>query len=155
MHERLPEKERLGFPLTLFRKLGMTRTIAETDWRGNFILSSQVWTTSRDLARFGMLYLGNGEWQGERLLPENWREFVSTASGPQPEGAFGYGATFWLMNKSDGVPPDAFAAFGNRGQYVVIIPSMDMVIVRRGYDTTDKRFDIAAFTEEVVEAATR
>ncbi len=154
VYERLPEDERLGFPVALFRKLGMTRTIAETDWRGNFILSSQVWTTSRDLARFGMLYLNDGMWEGERLLPENWREFVSTPGGPQPDGEFGYGATFWLMNRTEGVPQDAFAAFGNRGQYVVIIPSLDMVIVRRGYDTSENRFDIAAFTLEVVLAAT-
>ena len=155
VYERLPEDSRLAYPLSFFRKLGMTRTIAETDWRGNFILSSQVWTTSRDLARLGQLYLNDGMWNGERLLPENWREFVSRPSGPQPEGAFGYGATFWLMNHSEGVPADAFAAMGNRGQYLVIIPSRDMVIVRRGYDTAENRFDIAAFTAAVLASAAR
>ncbi len=155
VQERLPEERRLGYPLAFFRKLGMTRTVAETDWRGNFILSSQVWTTSRDLARLGQLYLNDGMWNGERLLPANWRAFVSTPSGPQPEGDFGYGATFWLMNHSDGVPPDAFAAMGNRGQYLVIIPSRDMVIVRRGYDTTENRFDIAAFTAAVLASTAR
>lgn len=142
-------------PHHLFDKLGMTRTFAETDHKGDYILSSQVWTTPRDLARMGMLYLNNGTWNGERLLPENWREFVSTPSGPQPFGAFGYGATFWLMNKSDGIPADTFAAFGNRGQYLVIIPSMDMIIVRRGYDSTGKQFDIEAFTRAMVAAAAR
>ncbi|WP_243451122.1 serine hydrolase [Sphingosinicella sp. CPCC 101087] len=150
--ERLPETERLGFPLGFFRRLGMTRTIAETDWQGNFILSSQVWTTARDLARLGLLYLQDGVWQGERLLPEGWREYVTRASGPQPEGDFGYGATFWLMNRSEGVPPDSFAAFGNRGQYLVIVPSRDLVIVRRGYDSSQDRFDVAAFTRAVVAA---
>jgi len=150
--ERLPEDERLGFPLTFFRRLGMTRTIAETDWQGDFILSSQVWTTTRDLARLGILYLNDGIWEGERLLPEGWRDYVTRPSGPQPEGAFGYGATFWLMNRSEGVPPDAFAAFGNRGQYLVIVPSRLLVVVRRGYDTSDERFDIAAFTRAVVAA---
>ena len=129
----------------------MTRTYAETDWQDNYILSSQVWTTARDLGRLGQLYLNNGVWNGERLLPEDWREYVSKPSGPQPEGGdFGYGATFWLMNNSDGVPADAFAAFGNRGQYLVIIPSLDLVIVRRGYDTSSGRFDIAAFTRDIV-----
>ena len=140
-------------PYAFFQKLGMTRTYAETDWQDNYILSSQVWTTARDLARMGMLYLNNGEWQGERLLPQNWREYVSAPSGPQPEGRnFGYGATFWLMNQSDGIPKDTFAAFGNRGQYLVIIPSMDAIIVRRGYDTRETRFDIEAFTRDVVKA---
>jgi hypothetical protein len=151
--ERLPEADRLGFPLTFFRRIGMTRTIAETDWRGDFILSSQVWTTARDLARLGLLYLNDGVWEGERLLPEGWRNYVTRASGPQPDGPFGYGAAFWLMNRSEGVPPDAFAGFGNRGQYLVIVPSRDLVIVRRGYDTAQGRFDVAAFTRAVVEAA--
>lgn len=147
----LGSSNRLSFdPLGFFQKIGMTRTWAERDWQGNFILSSQVWTTTRDLARLGQLYLDNGEWQGERLLPENWREFVTRPSGPQPDGEFGYGATFWLMNSSDGVPSDAFAAFGNRGQYLVIIPSLDLVIVRRGYDTSANRFDVAAFTKAVI-----
>jgi CubicO group peptidase (beta-lactamase class C family) len=150
--ERLPEEDRLGFPLNFFRRIGMTRTIAETDWQGDFILSSQVWTTARDLARLGLLYLDDGMWQGERLLPEGWRDYVTRPSGPQPDGAFGYGATFWLMNRSEGVPADAFAAFGNRGQYLVIVPSRRLVIVRRGYDTSEERFDIAAFTRAVVAA---
>lgn len=143
----------LAFPFTeLFWKIGMTSTFAETDWRGNFILSSQVWTTARDLARFGLLYLNDGVWNGERLLPEGWVKYVSVPSGPQPDGAFGYGATFWLLNRSEGVPPDAFAAFGNRGQYVVIVPSRNIVIVRRGEDPASARFDIGKFTAEVLAA---
>lgn len=140
-------------PFGFFQKLGMTRTYAETDWQDQYILSSQVWTTARDLGRMGMLYLNNGMWNGERLLPDNWREYVSTPSGPQPEsGKFGYGATFWLMNQSDGIPKDTFAGFGNRGQYLVVIPSLDLVIVRRGYDSAENRFDIEAFTKEIVAA---
>ena len=140
-------------PNMLFRKLGMTRTLAETDWKGNYVLSSQVWTTARDMARLGMLYLNNGEWNDEQLLPKNWREYVSAPSGPQPKRQFGYGATFWLINKSEGIPKDTFAGLGNRGQFLIIIPSMDMVIVRRGYDSAGNRFDIEKFTREIVAAA--
>ncbi|RJF85834.1 serine hydrolase domain-containing protein [Sphingomonas cavernae] len=141
------------FPQTeLFDKIGMTRTVAETDWQGNFILSSQVWSTARDLARFGLLYLNDGVWNDERILPEGWVKYVTTPSGPQPEGEFGYGATFWLMSKSPGVPADTFAAFGNRGQYVVIVPSRKVVIVRRGEDPAGARFDIAQFTADVLAA---
>jgi CubicO group peptidase (beta-lactamase class C family) len=140
-------------PAELFDLLGMTHTFAETDWRGNYILSSQVWTTARDLARFGQLYVQDGVWEGERLLPQGWRAFVSTPSGPQPPtGNFGYGATFWVMNRSEGVPADAFAAFGNRGQYVVIVPSRNVVIVRRGEDPAGKGFDVAAFARDVLAA---
>lgn len=138
-------------PHQMFDALGMTRTWAETDWQGNYILSSQVWTTARDMARMGLLYLNDGLWDGKRVLPEGWRDYVTRPSGPQPVGnPFGYGASFWLMNKSDGVPSDAFAALGNRGQHLVIIPSRDLVIVRRGYDTGADPFDIAKFTAEVL-----
>ncbi|KPF64499.1 serine hydrolase domain-containing protein [Porphyrobacter sp. AAP60] len=140
-------------PAEFFAKIGMNRTVAETDWQGNYILSSQVWTTAGDLAKFGQLYLNDGKLpSGERILPEGWVKYVSTPSGPQPDGPFGYGAGFWLLNKSEGVPPDTFAAFGNRGQYVVIVPSRDVVIVRRGEDPVGASFDIAAFTRDVLAA---
>ncbi len=140
-------------PAEFFAKLGMKATVAETDWQGNYILSSQVWTTANDLAKFGQLYLNDGKLpDGTRILPEGWVKYVATPSGPQPDGAFGYGAGFWLMNKSDGVPPDTFAAFGNRGQYVVIVPSRNVVIVRRGEDPVGASFDIAAFTRDVLAA---
>ena len=139
-------------PAELLATLGLHDTVAETDWQGNYILSSQVWSTARDLARLGQLYLDGGVWNGERVLPENWVDYVSSPAGPQPEGPFGYGAGFWLFDKSDGVPPDAFAAMGNRGQYVVIVPSRDTVIVRRGEDPVGARFDVAAFTRDVLAA---
>ncbi|MXO95930.1 serine hydrolase [Erythrobacter aquimaris] len=140
-------------PADLFEKLGMTNTVAETDWRGNYVLSSQVWSTARDLARLGQLYLQDGVWEGERILPEDWRDYVSSPAGPQPEGsAFGYGAAWWLMNQSEGVPSDTFAAFGNRGQYVVVVPSREVVIVRRGENMVGTRFDIAAFTRDVLKS---
>ena len=147
------ERAYAAFPRErLFARIGMTHTIAERDWQGNFILSSQVWSTARDLARFGMLYLADGMWNGERILPKGWVRYVTTPSGPQPEGAFGYGATFWLLNHSPGVPADSFAAFGNRGQYVVIVPSRSVVIVRRGEDPGNARFDIAKFTADALAA---
>lgn len=145
------EAEYQAWPSRFFRKIGMTRTVAERDWRGNFILSSQVWTTARDLARFGLLYLGKGHWNGERILPLDWDRDVATPAGPQPAGPFGYGLSFWLMNRSAGVPADTFFANGNRGQYVVIIPSRQVVIVRRGEDPAGGTgFDIARFTADVL-----
>ncbi len=145
----------LGFypPADFFAMLGMTNTVAETDWKGSYILSSQVWTTAGDLAKFGQLYLNDGKLpNGTRVLPEGWVTYVSAPSGPQPQGDFGYGAGFWLMNRSDGVPADTIAAFGNRGQYVVIVPSRHVVIVRRGEDPAGIGFDIAAFTRDLLAA---
>lgn len=139
-------------PNQLFDRLGMTHTVAETDWRGDYMLSSQVWSTARDLARFGQLYVDDGVIDGERILPETWRTHVSTPSGPQPTGEFGYGATFWLMNRSEGIPPDTIAAFGNRGQYVVIVPGRRVVIVRRGEDPAGSPFAVAPFAAEILAA---
>ncbi len=148
-------KERAGDaldPVAFFDRLGMTRTFVEHDKNGDYILSSQVWTTARDLARLGLLYQNDGLWKGERLLPADWRRFVTTPSGPQPDGAFGYGAGFWLLGTSEGIPADAFGGFGNRGQYMVVIPSRRLVIVRQGYDDGAERLDIAALVRAVVAA---
>ena len=142
-------------PAALFQRLGMDRTIAETDWRGDYVLSSQVWSTARDLALLGQLHLDDGVLpSGERILPEDWVRYISSPAGPQPEGRpFGYGAGWWLFDKSEGIPPDTFAAMGNRGQYVVVVPSRDVVIVRRGEDPAGQGgFDIAAFTRDVLAA---
>ena len=140
-------------PKAFFAAVGMDHTVAETDWAGDYILSSQVWTTAEDLATLGELHLKDGVLpDGTRVLPEGWLEYISAPSGPQPDGPFGYGAGWWLLNKSEGVPPDTIAAMGNRGQYLVIIPSMDLVIVRRGEDMVGTRFDIAAFVKDVISA---
>ena len=145
-------------PEEFFTKLGMNHTIAETDWQGNYILSSQVWSTAHDLARLGQLYLNDGVQNGERRIPANWRDYVSDPSGPQPVGTnWGYGAGWWTFrrpegNAFEGIPDDAFAARGNRGQYVVVVPSRSVVIVRRGEDMVGTRFDIAGFTRDVLMA---
>ena len=138
-------------PAELFAELGMNATVAETDWQGDYVLSSQVWSTARDLAKLGQLYLDDGVLpSGERILPEGWAKYVATPSGPQPDGPFGYGAGFWLLNASEGIPPDTYAMMGNRGQYVVIVPSRDIVIVRRGEDPVGARFDIVVFAKDVL-----
>ncbi|KLI63560.1 serine hydrolase domain-containing protein [Aurantiacibacter marinus] len=143
-------------PSALLDAFGMDHTIAETDWQGNYILSSQVWSTARDLAQLGQLHLDDGILpDGTRILPEDWVEYVSTPSGPQPNGAsgWGYGAGWWLLNNSEGIPADTILAAGNRGQFIVVIPSRDLVIVRRGEDPAGgSGFDIEAFTRDVLGA---
>lgn len=137
----------------LLHKIGAVHTTLEVDWNGDFVSSSQVWSTARDLARIGQLYLQDGMWGNERLLPEGWAEFVSTPGPAQPESGSGYGAQFWLMNDAEGIPEGTYYMAGNRGQYVVIVPSMNAVIVRRGYDVIGgARFDIYSFTRDVLMA---
>lgn len=151
----------LAFPYReLFTPIGMTRTTPETDWRGDYVLSSQVWTTARDLARLGLLYQNDGVWQGRRILPAGWSRYVATPAPAQPDlgkdgkGA-GYGAQFWLFGPRQGLPAGTYAAQGNRGQYLIIVPSEHLIVVRRGFDggrPGDKQFEIAAFTADVIAA---
>ncbi|RUO54999.1 hypothetical protein CWI69_05215 [Pseudidiomarina halophila] len=146
----------LRFPFhALLDKIGMQHTYLETDWQGDFILSSQVWTTARDLARLGVLHLNNGEWYDERLLPEDWLTYISTPAPAQPDaGSPGYGAQWWLYNERfPELPNDTIAARGNRGQFLVIIPSHDLVVVRRGYDLAGQPgFNEHDFTRDVLKA---
>lgn len=141
-----------SFPYeAVLHKIGARHTTMEVDWNGDFISSSQVWSTARDLARVGQLYLQDGVWGNERILPEGWVNFVSTPAPAQPASGPGYGAQFWLMNDAPGVPQGTFYMAGNRGQYVVIVPSMNAVIVRRGFDVIGgARFDINTFTRDVL-----
>ena len=136
----------------LFAPLGMGHTQAGTDWRGDYVISSQVWSTARDLARLGQFWLQDGVWQGRRLLPEGWMRYMTTPSGPQPADGPGYGATMWLFGPPQGLPAGSYAAQGNRGQYLMVIPSAGLVIVRRGEDPGPARFDIARFAADVLAA---
>lgn len=138
---------------SVLHKIGAVRTTLEIDWNGDFLSSSQVWSTGRDLARIGQLYLQDGMWGGERLLPEGWVQFVSTPAPVQPQDGAGYGAQFWLMNDNPGVPQGTYYAAGNRGQYIVIIPALNTVVVRQGFDVIGgARFDINRFTLDVTRA---
>lgn len=144
-----------AFPHTeVLQKIGARHTILETDWNGDYVSSSQVWMTARDMARLGQLYLQDGKWGGEQILPPDWIDFVTTPAPAQPEGGeVGYAGSFWLMNNVAGVPSDTFAGFGNRGQYMVVVPSRDLVIVRRGFDVAgEPRFEIGNFVANVVGA---
>ena len=111
-----------------------------------------MWSTPRDFARLGLLWLNDGLWQGKRLLPEGWMRYMTTPSGPQPASGPGYGATLWLFGPEQGLPAGSYAAQGNRGQYIMVIPSRRIVVVRRGEDPTGARFDIAKFASDVLKA---
>ena len=148
---------------SLLHPIGMYNTVAETDWGGDFILSSQVWTTARDLGRLGQLYLDDGVWKYDgkpkRILPEGWANYVAAPAPAQPanrqgEAASkpgrGYGAQFWRYENYPGVPNDTYAALGNRGQFLIIVPSKRAVIVRRGYDWRGNYFDGPEFAADII-----
>lgn len=148
------EKEYAEFPRkALLDRIGMRNTLVSVDRFGDFILSSQVYTNARDLARFGLLYLNNGVWNGERLLSEEWIDFTRTPA-PATVGKGGqYGGQWWLVPESrNDVPKDAYSTNGNRGQYTVVVPSHNLVIVRRGLDYGRQGFSQWDLTREVLKA---
>ena len=122
----------------LFGPLGMRKVTLEFDAAGTPEGSSQMLATARDWARFGMLYLNDGVVGGKRILPEGW---VNYSASPTPNAWVGYGAGFWtnrgdsygaIYRSEHGWPRDAFFAKGTIGQYVIVVPSERLVIVRLG-----------------------
>ena len=113
----------------LFAPLGMTSASPRFDEAGTFIGSSFCFATPRDFARFGLLYLRGGVWDGARLLPEGWVDYARTATYQQPGCVEGpYGASWWL----DLAGPGSFSANGYQGQHIVLCPDRDLIIVRNG-----------------------
>ena len=131
---------------SLFDKIGMHSALIEVDMTGNFVGSSYGWATTRDWAKFGLLYLHKGNWNGEQIFDESWAKYVST---PTNTSNGRYGGQFWLNvgKKFPNVPKDMFYASGYQGQMVAIFPSHDLVIVRMGLS---EEFDFNGFLSEVV-----
>jgi len=129
-------EEYLSFPQrALFDKLGVRDMVLETDPYGNFLLQGYELGAARDWARLGNLYLQDGVWMGERILPEGYAHFVSTvAPAWQADGQPIYGGLFWINGDAYlPIPEDAYYMAGAGGQYTVIIPSHDLVVVRLGH----------------------
>tara|TARA_R110002050_G_scaffold16019_2_gene49147 strand:- start:247705 stop:249033 length:1329 start_codon:yes stop_codon:yes gene_type:complete len=144
-------QEYLDFPYNaLIDKIGMNSMLLETDMEGNFVGSSYAWATTRDWAKFGILYLNKGNWNGEQLFNQQWVNYITTPT-KNSEGT--YGGHFWLNanGKYPDVPRDLFSANGFQGQRVFIIPSKDLVIVRTGL-AEEPEFNINTFLSEILSA---
>jgi CubicO group peptidase (beta-lactamase class C family) len=143
----------------LFAPAGMRDVVFELDASGSFTGSSLMYATGRDWLRFGQLHLDEGVAFGRRLLPGGWNRYVSTPTPDAPEG--GYGAGWWL-NAGDpqeperrawpSVPRDAYAAQGMSGQYVVVIPSAELVVARFGLSQPQSDDGIEALLRAVIDA---
>jgi len=134
----------------LIDKIGMNSMLVETDMAGNYVGSSYSWATTRDWAKFGLLYLHKGNWNGEQLFDENWAKYVATpTNGSKGE----YGGHFWLNagGKYPDAPRDLYSANGYQEQRVFILPSHDLVIVRMGL-SEDKTFDFNGLLKGIVES---
>lgn len=145
-------------PRELFDRIGMRNTLAGMDRFGNYVMSSQVYTNSRDLARVGILYLNNGMWDGKRILSKDWVDWVRRPAVSTRDIGHTYGGQFWLVpDKRTDLPQDAYTTNGARGQFCVIVPSYDLIVVRRGLDSRagHKGLDQWDMLAEVIKAFPR
>jgi len=132
----------------LLDRIGMHSAVVETDLSGNFIGSSYMWATTREWAKLGLLYLHNGNWNGEQVLDSSWVDYVRTPT----QGSEGrYGAQFWLNEGGyyPGLPKEMFYCDGFQGQYVFIFPGLNLVVVRTGLASGD-HFDVNEFLSEII-----
>lgn len=144
----------------LYNILGMRHVTMERDMSGTFVASSYMYLPPRELAKFGFLYLNDGVWDKKRVLPEGWVKYTVTMASAYyttpltPTLAKDNPGAHWWLNlgiPERGVAPpwpraprDTFAAEGHWGQFLFVIPSLDLVIVRTG-DDRDGSFDVNTF----------
>lgn len=130
----------------LFAPLGMSSAVARFDAAGTFVGSSYVYATARDFARFGELYLRDGHVGGRQLLPEGWVDHARRQVATDPDTGVGYGAHWWLWPDL----PGGIVAQGYEGQYTVVDPSRDLVVVHLGkWDAADRPVLVEALRQIV------
>lgn len=129
----------------LFDRLGMKTADPRFDQAGNFIGSAFCYCSARDFARFGYLYLRDGFWNGEPILPDGWVDYSRTPS-PQSQGT--YGAHFWVVPGSLGI----FYCSGAFGQRILISPKLDLIVVRLGVTSPHKVGAVVRYCKELIDA---
>ena len=149
----------------LFDRIGIRRFVMETDAYGNFLLTGYNYGTARNWARLGLLYLQRGMWNGERLLSEEFVDFVQSPAPAWDPPV--YGGLFWLNPADDSgrgtriptLPPDAYNAAGAGDQRTYIIPSRELVIVVQSHrspaahapDRRDREFEALGLAVKAVD----
>jgi CubicO group peptidase (beta-lactamase class C family) len=147
----------------LFEPLGFEHATLEYDSAGVPLGTIHLWASARDWARFGLLYLRDGVAEsGQRILPADWVDYSAELT-PQSAEEYGYGAGFWTQRGNSaaarsriaaGMPADSFMAIGSQGQYTIVIPSQDLVIVKIGwaYTPNDDRVAVERLVKETIAA---
>lgn len=131
----------------LFGTLGMDAE-PRFDAAGTFVGSSYVYASARDFARFGYLYLRDGVWGDERVLPEGWVDHARRQHVVDPDSDLGYGSHWWTLPEE----PDALVASGYEGQHIIVCPSRDLVVVRLGKTNAESRPNVLASLRRLIAA---
>jgi CubicO group peptidase (beta-lactamase class C family) len=132
----------------LFGPLGMTTATTTFDDAGTWVAASYAYATARDYARFGLLYLRDGLWDGDRLLPEGWVDYGRRPRSVDPDDGDLYGAHWWTRPG----PHGTFWAAGHEGQYIDVCPALDLVLVRMGRTDSDHSEELKQWRTAVIDA---
>ena len=132
----------------LFVPLGMRTVSVTTDEAGTWVAASYVHATARDYARFGLLYLRDGIWNDERILPVGWVDHGRRPRSVDPDEGLLYGAHWWTAEH----PFGTFWAAGHEGQFIDICPALDLVLVRMGRTPAERSESLQAWRAEVIDA---
>jgi CubicO group peptidase (beta-lactamase class C family) len=117
------------------------------DAAGTFVGSSYVYATARNFAKFGQLYLHDGMCDGKRILPEGWVDHARTQHVFDEDTGLGYGAHWWTLPGER----NSLVASGYEGQYIMVIPDRELVVVRLGKTVAEQRNAVVAQLREVIE----
>ncbi len=132
----------------LFEPIGMTTAEPRFDASGTWVGSSYCFATPRDFARFGLLCLRDGVWDGRRILPEGWVDYARTPAPRQPfENERGYGAHWWLWEDGLGT----FLASGYVFQLICLVPELDLIIVRNGNTPVERRLHVVRMVRKIID----
>ncbi len=132
----------------LFGPAGMDSAVPKFDDAGTFVGSSYVYATARDFARFGEMYRHDGVVEGHRVLPAGWADHARTFVAHDPDSEFDYGRHWWLWRDE----PGSLACHGYEGQYTVVVPERELVLVHLGKCPADRRVALNAHLRSIVGA---
>jgi len=156
----LGDNEYFNFPNNvLFDRLHLKHAMIEMDASGTFVGSSFMYATAREWARFGVLYLQSGIWEGEQLFPDDWLQYTLKPAPTNIEES--YGAHFWLDipeayrgSEESILPKNTFHAIGHEGQFITVVPSHNVVIVRLGKTRYSGAWEHDVFVSNVLDELT-
>ena len=169
LKKTMTQREYDRYPWTrLFNKIGMKNVVWERDAAGTFVGSSYLYARPRDMAKFGYLFLNDGVWNGERILPKGWVSYSTTIAPAyykteltERQKTYGTYGAFWWLNQPipeigkgktfPDAPDDTFAAQGHWGQFIYVIPSLDLVVAYTG-DNREKVFSENTLLKLIIES---